>query len=203
MKPSKNHVYRHLNYLQVLQRLKHQGICTVSSYNLAGLCNVSASLLRKDFMALPFQGKQKVGYDVAELVDGINKVIHRESVEPIIVVGVGSFGSALMKYNNFEFYNLKIIAGFDINTTPRDGISKPIYPLSKVKEVIDDHQVKLAILTVPEMSAQVVARNLADLGISKILNFTPAVLNLPSQVNVNNVNLAFELEYLLFDTSNN
>ena len=43
-----------------------------------------------------------------------------------------------------------------------------------------------------------VANELVELGISGILNFSPAMLSVPDTVMVNNVNLAIELENLSY-----
>jgi redox-sensing transcriptional repressor len=57
---------------------------------------------------------------------------------------------------------------------------------------------KLAILSVPGVSAQAVANQLVTAGIQAILNFSPLILQVPDNVVVNNVNLAIELENLSY-----
>ncbi len=198
MKNTKNSIYRHLDYMNALVGLQKQGVGTVSSHNLAALCNVSASALRKDLMAFRSKGKQRIGYSVAELLNLLKKELYRDVVEKVVVVGVGSFGSALMKYNNFSLYNFQIVAGFDEDTTHRKGINLPIYKMDMLAETVKELDVTFAILTVPEIAAQPVARLLVESGIEKILNFTPAILKVAKPVKVNHVNLVYEMEYLLF-----
>ena len=48
------------------------------------------------------------------------------------------------------------------------------------------------------MSAQEVAEHLVDAGIKSILNFAPAVVNIPPDVNVRKVDLSTELQILSF-----
>jgi len=58
----------------------------------------------------------------------------------------------------------------------------------------------MAILAVPATSAQEVANQLTQAGITGILNFSPIVLSVPEEVMVNNVNVAIELENLSYFT---
>jgi redox-sensing transcriptional repressor len=51
---------------------------------------------------------------------------------------------------------------------------------------------------VPESAGQEVADVLVEAGVQAILNFSPAVLNLPDEVVVNQVDLAAELRSLSF-----
>jgi len=71
-------------------------------------------------------------------------------------------------------------------------------PMNHLKGFISEHSVKLAILTVPGTNAQAVTNELVDAGIQAILNFSPSILQVPSNVVVNNVNLAIELESLSY-----
>jgi len=65
-------------------------------------------------------------------------------------------------------------------------------------ELVRQHKIKMAILTVPAATAQEVANQLGECGITGILNFAPIVLLVPEEVMVNNVNLAIELENLSY-----
>jgi redox-sensing transcriptional repressor len=63
---------------------------------------------------------------------------------------------------------------------------------------IKERQVKMAILTVPASSAQLVTNQIVEAGIQAILNFSPTVLDVPENVVVNSVDLAVELENLSY-----
>ena len=56
----------------------------------------------------------------------------------------------------------------------------------------------MAILAVPVEAAQEVCNQLVEAGVQGILNFSPTVLNVPSKVIVNSVDLALELEHLSY-----
>jgi redox-sensing transcriptional repressor len=55
----------------------------------------------------------------------------------------------------------------------------------------------VAILAVPEISAQEVCDELVNLGIRGIVNFSPVLLKVPQYVVVNNVNLSDEIESVI------
>ena len=74
----------------------------------------------------------------------------------------------------------------------------PVLPMDRMKSFISDHNVKLAILTVPGTAAQGVTNELVEAGIQAILNFSTIILQVPNNVVVNNVNLAIELENLSY-----
>jgi redox-sensing transcriptional repressor len=112
---------------------------------------------------------------------------------------MGNMGLALSKYSKFSQRHMNIVGTFDIDTFKhkiRSGI--PVYPMSRLKEIIDRFGVKVAILAVPEISAQEVADELIRNGITGIMNFAPVLLKVPQDVIINNVNLCDELEGVIY-----
>jgi redox-sensing transcriptional repressor len=121
-------------------------------------------------------------------------------LQPVILVGVGNLGLALMSYRGFEQEGFEILAAFDIDVArKRDKqLSCPILPMGGLKDFILVNKVRMAVLCVPSEQAQSVANELIRNGITGILNFAPVVLKAPHHVVVNNVNLAIELENLSY-----
>ena len=100
-------------------------------------------------------------------------------------------GVALSKYSKFSEFGLEIVALFDID---KDKINKSvenkkIYPLDKIKQIIDETGVNIAILTTPNKVAQDVAQYITKAGIKYIWNFAPSILVCPNDVKVWNENL--------------
>jgi len=58
--------------------------------------------------------------------------------------------------------------------------------------------VKVAIIAVPEISAQEVADELIHDGIKGIMNFAPVLLKVNPEIIINNVNLCDELESVIY-----
>ena len=121
-------------------------------------------------------------------------------MQPVILVGVGHLGLALVSYRGFEKEGFEIIAAFDSEPSRRRDkeIKQPIYAMEALPEFVEKHGVKMAIVTVPVAVVQEVTNTLVKCGITGILNFAPIVLDVPEDVMVNNVNLAIELENLSY-----
>lgn len=193
-------VYRLSVYLRCLQRLKTNDIRTVSSEALAKAARVKPTQLRKDLTYFGQFGTRGLGYDVDQLSRMIADLLGTTSLQPVILVGVGNLGLALLSYRGFEQEGFEIVGAFDAETArPREmppGVR--LYAMEELEAVVRQHVVKMAILTVPASAAQEVANRLIEAGITGILNFAPIVLHVPDDVMVNNVNLAIELENLSY-----
>ena len=193
-------IYRLSVYLRCLARLKDKSIQTVSSETLAKVAGVKPTQLRKDLTYLGQFGTRGLGYDVAELSKMISDELGTTSLQPVILIGVGHLGLALLSYRGFEKEGFEIVAGFDVepNRKREKQISQPILEMDELTEFVRQHKVRMAILTVPAAVAQEVTNLLVGCGITGILNFAPLVLHVPEEVMVNNVNLAIELENLSY-----
>jgi redox-sensing transcriptional repressor len=192
-------IYRLSVYLRCLQRLKSNSIRTVSSDALAKAAGVKSTQLRKDLTYFGQFGTRGLGYDVEQLSQMISDLLGTNSLQPVVLVGVGNLGLALLSYRGFEQEGFEIVAAFDQDTSRRNKeIKQPIYGMEKLPEVVQKNGVRMAILTLPAAAAQEVANIVVENGITGILNFAPIVLHVPEDVMVNNVNVAIELENLSY-----
>ena len=193
-------IYRLSIYLRCLARLHENGIGTVSSEALAKAAAVKSTQLRKDLAYFGTFGTRGLGYEVAELYKKIADELGTSRLQPVILVGVGNLGLALLSYRGFEKEGFEIIAAFDSEPKRRRDkeIKQPIYGMEKLPEFVRERGVKMAILTVPVAVVQEVTNGLVHAGITGILNFAPIMLDVPEEVSVNNVNLAIELENLSY-----
>jgi redox-sensing transcriptional repressor len=193
-------VYRLSVYLRCLARLKDKNIQTVSSEALAKVAGVKPTQLRKDLTYFGQFGTRGLGYDVAELSKMISDELGTTSLQPVVLVGVGHLGTALISYRGFEKEGFEIVAGFDQEPQRRRDkqVKQPILNMDELPEFVREHKIRMAILSVPAAAAQEVANVLIKCGVMGILNFSPIVLDVPEEVMVNNVNLAIELENLSY-----
>ena len=193
-------VYRLSLYFRIVERLHQNRIETVSSAALAKAAGVKPTQLRKDLTYFGQFGTRGLGYKVESLVTQLASVLRTARFQPVILVGAGNLGSALIHYDGFAKEGFEIVAAFDIrpDRAKSGSLKIPMLPMNHLKEFISEHSVKLAILTVPGTNAQAVTNELVDAGIQAILNFSPSILQVPSNVVVNNVNLAIELENLSY-----
>jgi len=195
-------IYRLSIYLRCLARARENGISTVSSEALAKAAGVKSTQLRKDLACFGTFGTRGLGYDVAELFKIISEELGTSRLQPVILIGVGNLGLALLSYRGFEKEGFEIVAAFDAAPgRKRDKqIKQAIHGMEGLQEFVRGQNIKMAILTVPADAAQEVANRLIRAGITGILNFSPIVLSVPEEIMVNNVNLAIELENLSYFT---
>jgi len=195
----KNSLKRIFLYRACLVRLKMMGVEKVFSYTLANETGVTSDQVRKDFSEYKIKGNKRGGYEINDLLEMMEAIFHRNKDHNIVLIGMGNLGQALSKYNKFVQRNMNIVATFDIDPFKQKLRSEvPVYSMGRLKEIIERFRVRVAILAVPEISAQEVCDELLREGIKGIVNFAPVLLKVPPDVIVNNVNLSDELESVIY-----
>ena len=193
-------------YYRALNRLRSIGLEKVFAHNLADAAGVSAAVVRKDFSQLEIHGQKRGGYEITDLIDKLGTILGKGDEQHVIVVGCGRIGKALMHYAGFEPDGIKIVAGFDNDPIVYSDASQPIpvYPMSRLDEVISALKVNVAIITVPENSATDIYSQLLASGITGIMNFSPVTLK-PQRTKdgvipvVHNINIGLELEQIFYE----
>ncbi|MEM9080466.1 MAG: redox-sensing transcriptional repressor Rex [Verrucomicrobiota bacterium] len=196
----KKTIYRLSLYHRCLGKLIENQHETVSSSALAKASGVKPAQLRRDLSYVGQFGTRGLGYQLEELFQAIREVLGREQLQPVILVGAGNLGCALLRYGGFQREGFEVVAAFDAvpQAVPKRGIPIPVLDVEGMELFIREHEVKLCILCVPAENAQEVANELVAFGIQGVLNFSPTVLQVPDNVMVNNVDLALELENVSF-----
>jgi redox-sensing transcriptional repressor len=193
-------IYRLSTYHRCLQRLADNGIVTVSSGTLAKAAGVNSSQLRKDIAYLGQWGTRGLGYPVETLAAALRDSLRQEKLQPVILIGAGNLGSALLRYQGFQKEGFEVIAAFDADPAAARarGVNVPLFLDEEMENFLSENLVRLAILCVPAEFAQGIVNRLVRAGIQGVLNFSPAVLEVPKEIVVNNVDLASELENLSY-----
>ena len=163
----------------------------ISSTKIAELLNIDNSQVRKDLKFINNSGKCRVGYEVKELKKAIEEILGFKKTKDVFIIGAGNLGSALAKYDSFQYYGLNVLAMFDKDPKKIGTVinGKEVFDISKVGNLAQRLRVETAILTVPKEYAQGVANYLAGAGIKYIWNFTTCILDIPKDVKVWNENL--------------
>ncbi|WP_346189403.1 redox-sensing transcriptional repressor Rex [Rubritalea halochordaticola] len=193
-------IYRLSIYSRCLKRLLENGIETVSSSALASAAGVKPAQLRKDLAYFGQFGTRGLGYPVEVLLNTIREVLGRAKLQPVVLVGAGNLGRALLRYDGFRKEGFEVLAAFDAKPDEIDEsrIPVPVYSDERLEDFIKENKVRMAIVCVPAEHGQAVANKLVDAGVQAILNFSPIVLQVPEHVVVTRVDLAIELENLSF-----
>lgn len=187
-------------YYRYLLLLNDEGKDKVSSTELAEAVQVDSASIRRDFSYFGALGKRGYGYDVKNLLSFFKKILNQDTLTNVALVGVGNLGHALLNYNFKRSNNIRISCAFDINPEITGKITQgvPVYSMDEMKQQIADQQIQIAILTVPQATAQKTADEMIEAGIKGIMNFTPIRLSAPNGVRIQNVDLATELQTLIY-----
>lgn len=187
-------------YYRYLIILSEEGKDKVSSTELSEAVQVDSASIRRDFSYFGALGKRGYGYDVEDLLNFFKKILNQDTLTNVALVGVGNLGRALLNYNFKRSNNIRISCAFDIDEkiTGRILSGVPVYHMSELKKQLTDQQISIAILTVPSTEAQKTTDEMVEAGVKGIMNFTPIRLSAPADVRVQNVDLATELQTLIY-----
>ena len=185
------------NYLEFLRNLPLEEVPYISATAIAKHLGLGEVQVRKDLAAVSGAGKPKLGYVTAKLVEKLEDFLGYNQLTSAVLVGAGKLGRALLQYDEFEKYGVKISAAFDSNERAISlGTKTEILPMNQFEYFCKTQNIKLGIITVGEGSAQAVCDQMVKSGITAIWNFAPCKLNVPAGILLQNENLALSLAHL-------
>ena len=193
-------VSRLVTYLRILVQLEREQTPRTSSEQLAAEAQVSAFQVRKDLAYFGSFGRRGSGYDVASLRRELRRILGLDRPWNVAIVGMGRLGQALADYPQFDQYDFKLVAGFDIDEVKigvRDG-GLAVHHLDDLDRLVGELSLDIAFLTVPVEAAQAAADGIVKAGFQGILNFVPTVINVPAHVRVESADFLAGLKRLAF-----
>ena len=190
-------------YLRQLDTFKKRERRTISSKQLGESLGLTDAQVRKDFAYFGQFGHPGIGYRVDDLINELKKILGTDKTWNVLLVGAGNLGRALLAYRGFEQKSFKLVAVFDSDQSKvgKKHGSFDIQSMNNLATVVEQENIKLAMIAVPAENAQDVADALVAAGIRGILNFAPVSLTVPEKVALNAVDLAVQLEQLSFQVS--
>lgn len=184
-------------YLELLRSLPQERYEHISATAIAKKLSLGEVQVRKDLASISGAGKPKLGYLTSELIENLENCLGHGNVTLAVLVGAGKLGKALLDYDEFERFGIKIAAAFDSNDKAIDLNGKVrIQPINEFEAFCKSNGIQLGIITVGAGSAQAVCNKMAECGITGILNFAPCMLEVPNGVTLKNENLALSLAHL-------
>ncbi|KKE78957.1 redox-sensing transcriptional repressor Rex [Oceanobacillus caeni] len=185
-------------YYRFLNNLNQQGKRRVSSKELSEAVKVDSATIRRDFSYFGALGKKGYGYNVEYLLGFFRSTLDQHEVTEVALIGAGNLGTAFLKYSFLKNNNIRITKAFDADSSKvgKDIDGVPIFHVSDLEEELEN--IRVVILTVPASEAEEIAEKLVNLGVNGILNFTPARITVPSHVRVHHIDLAVELQSLVY-----
>ncbi|MGH9045100.1 MAG: redox-sensing transcriptional repressor Rex [Acidimicrobiales bacterium] len=193
-------VLRLPTYRRILSGLLDEGRRSVRSEHLAELALVNAAKVRKDLSFLGSFGTRGTGYDVAFLLTQIDRALGAGDDWPVIVVGIGNLGTALVNSQGFRTRGYRILALFDVDPSVvgREVGGVEVRHTAELAKMVGVASSAIGVVATPASTAQEVTDSLVEIGVSAILNFAPEVLSVPTKVVLRHVDFAAELEVLSF-----
>lgn len=184
-------------YLAFLHELEKKGTIHISATLIARALSLGEVQVRKDLSMVSGEGKPKIGYVTADLAGQIEKCLGRHRLTNAVLVGAGKLGKALLSYDEFENYGVRIAAAFDCDERALCTLhTKEILPMTRFEEFCKTENVQIGIITVGQEAAQGVCDRMLAAGIAAIWNFAPCKLIVPDGILLKQENLALSLAYL-------
>lgn len=184
---------RLVDILKIIEQ--EPGKDSFSSGDLALQLGVSDILIRKDLNSIGLSGRPKIGFDRLDLVNGLEDVLGYTHQNDAILVGCGRLGRSLLDFSLLDSLGISLVAGFDL--TPSKIGHLEVLPVTKMASLIKRLRIRLALLCVPEETAQATAEQLVDAGIEVIWNFTATKLYVPEHVHVHQDDLRRSAAHVL------
>lgn len=178
-------------YLSFVKLLQTEGHRYVSSPRIASGVGVDAALVAKDLSYVKLQGRTRVGYETTALIEYLEEFLGFTQRHRAFLIGVGSLGSGLLADKGLNQFGLEVRAGFDVaqELIGTEVAGVPVHHIDELALRIQAEEIKIAILTVPILQAQLMTDRLVRAGIKAIWNFTPFRIQAPADVVVQNTSM--------------
>ena len=185
-------------YLSVCRLLKSRGETYVSSTRLSKETNIVASQIAKDLSCVNIVGRTRVGYEIDNLLDVLERFLGFTTLHKAFLFGAGRLGGALLNDKGLKQFGLEVVAAFDTNpkVVGHSVSGIPVYHINDIGTKMRRYNVKIGILTVPIDNAQEVADKMVAWGIKAIWNFTPLRIRVPDDIVVQNTSLYAHLSLM-------
>lgn len=196
---TKNQLTRLPQYLTFFKKCVDTGLKFINASVIATALSLSEEQVRKDIQAISsVSGVPNRGREIKRLIADIERVLGFNNTNNAVIIGCGHLGLALLKYNGFVEYGIKIVGGFDNdpNVIGKEFGDKKIYDIHRMFGKIKELNALIGIITVPNDVAQNIADDLISCGIEALRNFSGIKLRVPSNIIVSDVNMAISLSEL-------
>lgn len=187
-------------YLRALSQMAANGKEITSSQELGERLGISSAQIRKDLSQFGEFGKQGTGYNIGYLTEQLRRILKVDRLWDVVLVGVGDLGRAIAHYRGFVDRGYRVVAIFD-NDPAKVGSQIGEFTVQdtlRLAEVVRSRGVAVAMLAVPEASAQEVSDRLVDAGIRAILCYAPTSLQVPRHVHVQYIDPVLHMQRMTY-----
>lgn len=189
------------HYARALASLSARGMTVVSSHDLGEYLGVTPAQIRKDFSYFGRFGKQGRGYNTARVSEQLQHILGLDREWPMVLVGVGRLGRAILSYGGFAPEGFRVTAAFDadIKLVGRKINGLSVEPIDSLEACLKaSPHIGIGIVAVPAPFAQEVADRLVSCGIRAILCYAPAALRVPEGVHIRYIDPVLALQSMTY-----
>jgi redox-sensing transcriptional repressor len=187
-------------YRRLLEALAVKGVKNIYSHQIAAIAGATAAQVRRDWMAIGYNGSPTHGYEVTELIESIGKFLDSPTDQKVALVGIGNLGRAILIYFSGRRPRLNIAAAFDNDPYKVNRVIHGCrcHPVENLGEVVKELGIDVGVIAVPASDAQAIADKMVGAGIKGILNFAPTPLRVPPGVYVEDMDMTMAIEKVAF-----
>ncbi len=187
-------------YRRALLLCQANGKTHIFSHEIATIQHITAVQVRRDIMLIGYTGTLRKGYNIADMISLIGKILDSEKVQNIAIIGMGNLGVAITKYFSGKRTKLEIAAAFDVNPVKigKKYSGVECYHINQIIKIIKEKDISIGIITVPSTETIIIKNILVKSGIKGILNYTPKPVNVPDDVYLEEYDMTTSLEKVAF-----
>lgn len=188
-------------YVRELGLLESEGQTRVSSRELGDRLDVTPAQIRRDLSYFGRFGKKGRGYDVGDLHQRLRQILGiDERIQPMVLVGVGHLGRAVLGYPGFPDQGFHVVRAFDsdLNVIGERIAGVQIDDIRELPTYLDQGPAALAIVAVPASAARSVVETLVAGGVNAILSYAPVATTVPEGVVLRQIDPVLELQSMAY-----
>ena len=186
-------------YLKALRNMQLEGKANFLSSELSEVTGVLDTTIRRDFSFLTGKeslGRRGIGYDTKTVIDILNNTLGLGLDEPIVLIGVGNFGKAILKYNRWQYTVGKIVCCYDQDKEKvGESYGIKIFHIDDLEESFPQ-ECKIAILAISD-NVQPTVNRLMDLGVKGIVDLTHSHFTVNDDVVVQTVDIVSSIQEMV------
>lgn len=187
-------------YLRALNLLSAEGHRITSSKELAERLGISSAQIRKDLSHFGEFGKQGTGYEIANLSEQLRRILKLDREWPVVLIGAGDLGRALVLHSTLQGRGFRITAVFD-NSPAKIGQQwgeVAVQDMRNVAGILRQDGIQIGIVAVPQDQAQSVVNTLIEAGITAILSYAPIAISVPSGIRIEYMDPILHLQRMTY-----
>jgi len=137
---------------------------------------------------------------VSHLREELRQILGLTREWPVVLVGVGKLGRAVLGYDGFGPQGFRIVEAFDSDAkivgTSQNGLT--VKSVDALPQELRKSRAEMAIVAVPAASAQRVIDTLVANGVKAILNYAPIAAHVPPRVRIKDIDPVLALQSMTF-----